>query len=560
MAVGWYDTGKGAKPFSLLLVNSPSGGWVLQPRAWYGDLEGVTCTSAAFCMAAGEAYGPAVAETWNGAQWTTTAAPELSDVTDGSLKGASCVSPTDCTVVGYGHSKDQGTTVTLAERWDGVSWSEETTPREGERPSELTGVSCVALSECTAVGSSKAGGKRVSLIESRREATPNAVAVETGAASSITATSATLNASVNPNGGRVSACKFEYGTTNAYGSSTPCSSLPASGEGPIAVSAALASLATNTTYHFRISATDAGGTAYGSDQTFTTGYTSIFGSLGSGNGQLRDPTGVAVDSKGNVWVADTENNRVEEFSPSGEYLSQVGSEGTGDGQFRGPAGLAIGPNDNLWVADSENNRVEEFSAEGKYITHFGSSGGGIGQFTEPSGVAVAPNGDIWIADSRKYRVEEFSPKGEYITEIGPLYHPEGVAVDSGGDVWVVDTRNNRVEEFSPSGAFVRVFGWGVENGEAHAEACTTECLAGIAGSKEGQLDEPTGIAVDPYGNLWVVDSGNNRVEEFTPTGEYVTQFGSGNSVDNPWGIAIAGRSAYVADSWNNRVEKWVGSE
>ena len=564
MAVGWYDTGKGAKPFSLALANSPSGGWSLQPRAWYGVFEGVTCTSAEFCMAAGEAYGPPAVETWNGAQWTVAAAPELSDVTDGSLKGVSCVSPMDCTVVGYGLSKDQETTVTLAERWNGASWTEETTPREGERASELTGVSCVAPSECTAVGSSKAGGKRESLIETRRETTPGAVAVETGAASSITPTSATLNATVDPNGGQVSACRFEYGTTKAYGSSAPCSALPASGEDPIAVSAALASLATNTTYHFRISATDAGGTGYGSDQMFTTADTTIFGSLGSGDGQLDDPTGVAVDSKGDVWVADTENNRVEEFSPSGEYLSQFGSEGTGDGQFRGPAGIAIGPNDNLWVADSENNRVEEFSSEGKYITQFGSSGSGNGQFTEPSGVAVAPNGDIWIADSRKYRIEEFSSKGEYLTEVGPLYHPQGVAVDASGNVWVVDTRNNRVEELSASGAFIRVFGWGVKDGQAHAETCNTECLAGIAGSEEGQLDEPTGISVDAYGDLWVVDSGNNRVEEFTATGEYMTQFGSGSSdtdqFDSPWGIAIAGRSAYVADSWNDRVQKWVESE
>ncbi len=467
MAVGWYDTGNGAKPFSLVSANGPSAGWLLQPRAWYGDFEGVTCTSAEFCMAAGEAYGPPVVETWNGAQWTVAATPDLSDVTDGSLRGASCLSPVNCTVVGYGHSKDQGTTVTLAERWNGVSWTEETTPREGERLSELTGVSCVALSECTAVGSSKAGGKRESLIETRRETTP-------------------------------------------------------------------------------------------------TSSTGIFGSLGSGNGQLHHPTGIAVDSNGNVWVADTENNRVEEFSPGGEYLSQFGSEGTGDGQFRGPAGIAIAPNDDLWVTDSENDRVEEFSPEGKYITQFGSSGGGNGQFSGPSGVALAPNGDIWIADSRKYRVQEFSPKGEYITEVGPLYHPQGVAVDSAGDVWVVDTRDNRVEELTASGAFMKVFGWGVENGEAHAETCTTECLAGIAGSEESQLDEPTGISLDAYGNLWVVDSGNNRVEEFTPTGEYITEFGSGSGdtgqFDSPWGIAIAGRAAYVADSWNNRVQKWVESE
>ena len=94
--------------------------------------------------------------------------------------------------------------------------------------------------------------------------------VETKAASPVTQTSATLNATVNPNGGTVSDCHFEYGTTNAYGSSASCSSLPGSGTSPVAVSAAVTGLTANTTYHFRISATNPGGTSKGSDQTFTT--------------------------------------------------------------------------------------------------------------------------------------------------------------------------------------------------------------------------------------------------------------------------------------------------
>jgi phosphodiesterase/alkaline phosphatase D-like protein len=99
---------------------------------------------------------------------------------------------------------------------------------------------------------------------------PNAPTVVTEPASSVTQESATLHASVNPNGGEVSECKFEYGTTTAYGSSTACSPSPGSGESPVAVSLSLKGLAANTSYHFRISATNAGGTSKGSDQTFTT--------------------------------------------------------------------------------------------------------------------------------------------------------------------------------------------------------------------------------------------------------------------------------------------------
>ena len=99
---------------------------------------------------------------------------------------------------------------------------------------------------------------------------PNAPAVVTGTASSLAQTTATLSATVNPNGGDVSECKLEYGTTTSYGSSASCSSLPGSGSSPVAVSASLTGLTANTTYHFRISATNAGGTSRGSDETFKT--------------------------------------------------------------------------------------------------------------------------------------------------------------------------------------------------------------------------------------------------------------------------------------------------
>jgi hypothetical protein len=98
----------------------------------------------------------------------------------------------------------------------------------------------------------------------------SAPTVVTEAASSVGSSTASLNATVNPNGGEVGECKFEYGTSTAYGSSAPCSPSPGSGTSPVAVSAAISGLATNTTYHFRVSATNAGGTSTGSDQSFKT--------------------------------------------------------------------------------------------------------------------------------------------------------------------------------------------------------------------------------------------------------------------------------------------------
>jgi hypothetical protein len=99
---------------------------------------------------------------------------------------------------------------------------------------------------------------------------PAAPTVETKAATAVTQTSATLNASVNPNGVQVSECKLEYGPTTSYGQSAPCTPPPGMGTSEVAVSAALESLAEGATYHFRVSATNAGGPSFGSDLTFTT--------------------------------------------------------------------------------------------------------------------------------------------------------------------------------------------------------------------------------------------------------------------------------------------------
>jgi streptogramin lyase len=84
-----------------------------------------------------------------------------------------------------------------------------------------------------------------------------------------------------------------------------------------------------------------------------------------------------------------------------------------------------------------------------------------------------------------------------------------------------------VREFSNNLELKLGFGWGVKDEKGELESCTSECRAGLPGSGEGQFTSPTGVALDEKGILWITDSGNARVEEFTPTGEYITQFGSG---------------------------------
>jgi hypothetical protein len=382
-----------------------------------------------------------------------------------------------------------------------------------------------------------------------------APAVETRAASAVTQTSASLNATVNPDGGEVSKCEFEYGTTTSYGSTVTCTPpSPGSGNSPVAVTAALPALTVGTTYHFRISATNAGGISQGSDETFTTRCTTedfctSFTPEGI-EGSLKEPAAVAVEPSGNMWVADSGHDRMLEFNSERRFLRQFGAEGSGEGQFEGIQGVAINSSGDVYVTGSA--RVQEFSPTGTFIRKFGSPGAGNGQFAGPSGIAVDSAGNVWVLDSFNYRVQEFSATGEYVgqfgtkgTGSGQLGWAFGLAI-SGGHLYVSEFANSRVQEFSTSGEVIRQFG--------------------SSGSGNGQLHGPWGIASSPItGRLYVADTANNRIEEFSPEGSFVTAFGSaghgGGQFSGPKGVAVSPSGiVYVTDTGNERVQEWVGGQ
>ncbi len=278
-------------------------------------------------------------------------------------------------------------------------------------------------------------------------------------------------------------------------------------------------------------------------------YLSQFGSWGTGEGQMEYPKSIAIDSKGDVWIVDSGANRVEEFSETGTYIRAFGGEGTD--QLKSPEGLALNGKGDVWVVDSGDNRLEEFTEAGVYVKQVGSEGTGNEQFKSPRRIAIDSKGNLWVTDSKNCRVMEFGETGKYEAQFGKcgsghgeFNEPQGLKVDSAGNIWVTDENNDRVQEFNEKHEFVQTFG--------------TE------GTGNGDLVEPEGLALDSKGDVWVIDSGNSRAEEFSSTGVYMSQFGTHGSplggLDGPKSVAIDSKGdKWVADTNNSRIVEFSPS-
>jgi sugar lactone lactonase YvrE len=218
---------------------------------------------------------------------------------------------------------------------------------------------------------------------------------------------------------------------------------------------------------------------------------------------------IAADSSNNVYAtdgnADRTNNLVKKFNSSGVFQFAFGTRGSGGGQFAvpGPAGVAINSSGNIYVADPGNNRVQKFSSTGTFISSLGSSGSGDGQFSNPVGLAIDSSDNLYVADSGNNRIQKFNSAGTFVTKWGTngtgngeFSAPDGVAVDNAGTVYVADTGNNRVQLFSSSGTFIEV--------------------CGSAGSGDGQFAGAEDIASNAAGTFfYVVDRDNFRVQKFS---------------------------------------------
>ena len=185
----------------------------------------------------------------------------------------------------------------------------------------------------------------------------------------------------------------------------------------------------------------------------------VDGGKGSGKGEFDSPTGIAVDRNGNILVADTNNGRIEKFSPTGTFLSSMGIKGTGYGQLGAPNGIAMDRAGNIYVADASKHVVEKLASDGTVIAEWKGPDAG---FYGPRRIAIGSDDSIYVADQGRTRIVKFSSGGQVLTVWGSKGSGDGqfndhtsVAVDpTTNKVYVADPRNRRIQVFDSDGKFL----------------------------------------------------------------------------------------------------------
>jgi sugar lactone lactonase YvrE len=186
-----------------------------------------------------------------------------------------------------------------------------------------------------------------------------------------------------------------------------------------------------------------------------------------------------------------------------------GGKGAGRGQFDFPRGIAADHSGNILVSDSNNNRIQKFSPPGVFVSMFGAAGRSRGEFQEPNGIAVDSKGNIYVADVSNHRVQKLSSDGRFLMEWkGPapgFYGPRDVWVTPDDFVYVVDQGRSRIVKMDANGTVLTA--WGSQ------------------GENDGQFDEPTSVAVDPKRQrVYVADPHHRRIQVFDTNGKFLSKW------------------------------------
>ncbi|HTW74975.1 MAG TPA: hypothetical protein VMD56_08680 [Steroidobacteraceae bacterium] len=256
--------------------------------------------------------------------------------------------------------------------------------------------------------------------------------------------------------------------------------------------------------------------------------------------------GFAVDSAGKVYVADYGHDEICEITPAGVVTTLAGSgvqgdaDGTGSAaSFSYPESVALDSAGNVYVADYGNNQIRKITPAGMVTTLAGSGvkgdtdgTGSAASFNGPEGVAVDSAGNVYVADDGNNEIRKVTPAGLVTTLAGlgaqgdadgtgkaaSFNGPEGVAVDSAGNVYVADYGNNEIRKITPAGVVTTLAGSGAQ-GDADGTG------------RAASFDGPEGVAVDSAGNVYVGDEFNDRIREVSPAGVVTTLAGAGAQGD-----------------------------
>jgi len=266
------------------------------------------------------------------------------------------------------------------------------------------------------------------------------------------------------------------------------------------------------------------------------------GSCGPGQGQFQSPCGVAVDSGGNVYVADAGNHRVVKLGPEGQVLLAFGREGEGDGEFVEPFDIVVEADGHIVVLDATAQQLQRFTADGRFVARFGKTLA----FYRPRGLGLDADGNLLVADTGRLRLTKLSSRGEVIQEYGgsgrlaDMGQIVDAAAGPGGFIYLAEAESGLVWRLGPGGDARR---W-----QATAKANTVDgphvavgpdgaiyvtdpeqwrvviydsggaplAQFGGQGTGAGQFLKPVGLAVDQTGRVYVVDSQGCRVQAFGP--------------------------------------------
>ncbi|MDE2075586.1 MAG: hypothetical protein KGI91_00750 [Burkholderiales bacterium] len=275
------------------------------------------------------------------------------------------------------------------------------------------------------------------------------------------------------------------------------------------------------------------------------------------------PMGIATDSTGNVYVADSGNNTIRMITPAGvvsTLAGTAGAQGSADGNgaaasFFNPYGTTTDRAGNVYVADYSNRTIRKITSAGVVSTFAGTAGvqgsadgtGGTASFSGPGHIATDSVGNVYVADSANDTIRKITPAGVVSTLAGTagvqgsgdgtgsaasFYWPNGIATDSAGNVYVAELANNTIRKITPAGVVSTLAG-----------------TAGAQGSVDGigaaaRFDHPSSVATDSAGNVYVSDSYNSTIRKITPAGVVSTLAGMAGVQDSVDGIGSTARLVY----------------